>query len=250
VTEFTHGSGEGGWGAARADLTGWAVERIEGPAAALHGLGLPDPPRRLLRWCRATAAALVLGSAQPADHVDAGAAAAAGLTIVRRRTGGSSVVVGPGRLLWLDAVLPAGDPLWDDDVGVAPLWLGRAWMTALEAVGVREVAVHSGAMRRTRWSDAVCFAGTGPGEVVSPRGKVVGVSQRRTRAGALFQSAALLRWDPDEAVGALALDRVAAAEELRDAAAGLDVLAPGVAPAGVEQAVQAAVTAASGDGVR
>jgi len=224
------------------------VERIDGPPAELHGLGLPDPPRRLLRWCRATSAALVLGSAQPADHVDGAAASAAGLVVVRRRTGGSSVVVGPGRLLWLDAVLPAGDVLWDDDVGLAPLWLGRAWAAALLAVGVTGVVVHTGAMRRSRWSGAVCFAGTGPGEVVTPMGKVVGISQRRTRGGALFQSAALLHWDAAEAVGALAVDRLAAADELRGAAVGLDALAPGVAAARVERAVEAAVGAVSRDG--
>ena len=250
MTQFTHGSGEGGWGAARADLDGWAVERIAGPPAELHALGVPEPPRRLLRWCVATAPALVLGSAEPADHVDTAAASAAGLAVVRRRTGGSSVVVGPGRLLWLDAVVPAGDTLWDDDVGVAPLWIGRVWAAALHAVGVTGPAVHTGAMRRSAWSPHVCFAGTGPGEVVTPRGKVVGVSQRRTRTAALFQSAALLRWDPAEAVGALALDRVSAAADLRSVAVGLDALAPGVAPGRLARAVEEAVAALASDGAR
>jgi len=145
VTQFTHGSGEGGWGAARADLDGWEIERLDGPPAALHGLGLPDPPRRLLRWCRATSTALVIGSAEPADHVDP----ATPVPVVRRRTGGASVLVGPGHVLWLDAVLPAGDPLWADDIGVAPQWLGRAWAAALGALGARGLTVHAGAMRRT-----------------------------------------------------------------------------------------------------
>ena len=250
MTHFTRGSGEGGWGAARADLAGWAVERVVGPAEHLHRLGVPDTPRRLLRWCRAAAPALVLGSAQPDAHVDRAAAAAAGLTVVRRRSGGSSVVVGPGRVAWLDVVVPAGDPLWDDDVGVAPLWLGRTWVDALRALGVLDATVHQGAMRRTLWSPHVCFAGTGPGEVATAQGKVVGISQRRTRAAALFQCGVLWRWDPLEAVSALAVDRVRAALELRDAAVGLADLVRGpvsddVVEAAFADAVHAAVPSRS-----
>jgi lipoate-protein ligase A len=203
---------------------GWPVERVAGLPEELHRLGLVAPPRRLLRWCHADSAALVVGSAQPEEHVDVGAAAARGLPVVRRRTGGSSVVVGPGRVAWLDVLLPAGDPLWDDDIGVAPLWLGQAWAEALTALGATSLTVHNGPMERPTWSRYVCFAGTGPGEVRSPLGKVVGISQRRTRAAALFQCGVLLRWDPVEAVAALAVDRDAAVTDLRRAATGIDEL--------------------------
>jgi len=203
------------------------VQRLAGPAHLLHGLGLPARPRRLLRWCEAAAPALVLGSAEPDAHVDRVAAAVAGTAVVRRRSGGSSVLVGPGRVLWLDVVVPAGDPLWDDDVGVAPLWLGRAWAAALGDLGVEGATVHTGPMEHSEWSAAVCFAGTAPGEVRVPGGKVVGISQRRSRAGALFQCAALVRWRADEAVAALAIDRGAATEALAYAGIGLvDLLGP------------------------
>jgi lipoate-protein ligase A len=204
-------------------------------------MGIPSPTRRLLRWCRATSAALVLGSAQPADHVDPEAASRSGLVVVRRRSGGSSVVVGPGRVAWLDVVLPSGDPLWEDDVGRAPLWLGRAWAIALADLGVASPSVHAGPMQRPPWSRYVCFAGTGPGEVGTPAGKVVGISQRRTRAGALFQCGVLLRWDPVEAVSGLAIDRDAAARELSSAAIGLDALVGDIATAGVELAFERAL---------
>jgi lipoate-protein ligase A len=243
VTHFTQGSGEGGWGAARADLVGWAVERVTGPAERLHGLGIPDGPARLLRWCHAATPALVLGSAEPDAHVDHAAAAAAGLGVVRRRSGGSSVVVGPGRVAWLDVVVPADDPLWADDVGVAPLWLGRTWVEALDALGVRGAGIHVGPMLRPPWSSHVCFAGTGPGEVTTAQGKVVGISQRRTRGAALFQCGVLLRWDPVEAVSGLAVDRARAAHELRDAAVGVDALVG--RPVGVD-----AIEAAFSDAVR
>ena len=53
-------------------------------------------------------------------------------------------------------------------------------------------------MIRTAWSAAVCFAGVGPGEVLGAAGaKVVGISQRRTRTWARFQTMVHLRWRPE-----------------------------------------------------
>ena len=71
---------------------------------------------------------------------------------------------------------------------------------ALPVVHVRgpvaDAVVHRGGLVATPWSRQVCFAGLGPGEVTVAGRKVVGVAQRRTRHGARFQVAALLRWDP------------------------------------------------------
>jgi len=187
--------------------------------------------------------ALVLGSAQPEADVDRDGAAAAGLEVVRRRSGGSAVVVGPGRLVWADVVLPAADPLWSDDVGIAPVWLGRCWAEALASVGVTDPVVHEGAMVRGRWGSLVCFAGIGPGEVLVGGRKLVGISQRRTRAAALFQAAVLLRWDPAETVAGLAADPGAAAD-LADVAVGLADLTP--EHRGLADAFIAAVAAAQG----
>jgi len=128
------------------------------------------------------------------------------------------VLVRPGELLWVDVLLPAGDPLWEDDVGRSFHWLGQAWVDALAALGV-EASWHDGPMVCTPWCRQVCFAGIGPGEVTVDGRKVVGMSQRRTRAGALFQCAALLKWDATEMArlldlgnkGAAALPRLAAA---------------------------------------
>jgi lipoate-protein ligase A len=58
-------------------------------------------------------------------------------------------------------------------------------------------------MVRTEWSELVCFAGLGPGEVTVGGRKVVGISQRRTRDAARFQCVAYETWDAD-ALGALA----------------------------------------------
>ncbi len=225
----------------------WTIERRTAPPAWLHGLGVGSPPRRLLRWCHADRPALVLGSAEPDDHVDRPAAAALGLDVVRRPSGGSSVVVGPGRVAWLDVVLPAGDPHWQGDVGVAPLWIGRAWAAAIGALGAGPLTVHAGPMEHSPWSGYVCFAGVAPGEVRAAGAKVVGLSQRRTREAALFQCGVLLRWDPREAVAALAVDRDAAAGALQGVAVGLDTLIgrpveEREVEAAFEQAVDAAAT--------
>lgn len=149
--------------------------------------------------------AVVLGSTQAMSDIDAGRAAAGGVDVVRRRSGGGAVLVEPGGLAWVDVVVPYADPLWDDDVGRASAWLGRAWAGALADAGVFGAGVYDGPRRGTSWSGRVCFAGLGPGEVVVGGAKVVGMGQRRTRAGALFQSAALLAWEPERLLGLLDL---------------------------------------------
>jgi len=168
----------------------------------------------------------VLGSTQPGADADAAALEAAGVALVRRRSGGGAVLLEPGGATWVDVVLPADDPLWSDDVGIAFHWLGRAWAAALAQLGVEGTAVHEGTLRTTRWSRLVCFAGLGPGEVTVGGAKVVGIAQRRTRAGARFQCALLHRWDPAAITSLLALGadaRAQAVTDLASAATGFDV---------------------------
>ncbi len=152
-----------------------------------------------------------------------------GVEVVHRRSGGSAVLVEPGTAVWVDVVIPAGDPLWDHDVGRAFHWLGAAWVEVLAAGGLA-AGWHDGAMQRTPWSDWVCFAGLGPGEVTIAGRKAVGFSQRRTREGALFQCCALSSWEPERLLDLLALDeteRARAAAELADVATGIG---PGIDP--------------------
>ncbi|HEY1282645.1 MAG TPA: hypothetical protein VGF22_23395 [Acidimicrobiales bacterium] len=208
----------------------WAVSRERGGAADFHAREVPTPARRTV-WCfEPTAPAVVLGSTQPEATVDPGACARAGVDVVRRRSGGGAVLLVPGEVLWVDVVLPAGDPLWRDDIGVAPHWLGAAWAAALAACDVIGATVHRGSMVRAPWSDVVCFAGLGPGEVAIDGRKVVGISQRRTRYFARFQCAAFLAWDPDALVALLAPPRPTAAA-LADVATGLPVSAGDLASA-------------------
>lgn len=178
----------------------------------------------------ATGPALVLGSTQAVEVVDAGRAASAGVAVVRRRSGGGAVLVRPEEVVWTDVFVPSDDPLWSPDVGRATHWLGRVWAGAVSDLG-GAATWHDGPLISTPWSKLVCFAGLGPGEVVMGDAKVVGISQRRTRAGALFQCAALLRWAPGDLLDLLALPddrRHQAAGELAGAAVGLGVEAAAV----------------------
>jgi lipoate-protein ligase A len=201
---------------------GWRVEHVALDVSTAHEADLTGPgATRLVRVHEITRPALVLGSTQRESDVDETAAAAAGVDVVRRHSGGGAVLLAPGDVLWLDVVVPAGDALWHPDVAVAFEWLGEAWVHALAAEGVVGTAVHRGALVRTHWSDVVCFAGLGPGEVTRYGAKVVGISQRRTRHAARFQCAVLARWDVVGIATLLGLDR-AAIIELAPLAAGVE----------------------------
>jgi lipoate---protein ligase len=194
-------------------MKGWDVQ---------HRLGTPGelfdhewPEQRRVWVLEPTSTAVVLGSTQPDSVLVPGTPA------VRRRSGGGAVLMEPGGLVWVDVFVPAGDPLWEADVGRAFEWLGQAWAAAVP--GAR---VHAGALVTTPWSALVCFAGLGPGEATVDGAKVVGISQRRTRAGALFQCAALREWRPERLLERLALtdqERRRGAEELAGVARGIDV---------------------------
>ena len=188
---------------------GWSIERRVDTARALHE---PWPPpgqgsRRVVGLCTVVGPrAVVLGSTQGIDVVDAAGAARHGTDVVRRSSGGGAVLVGPGAQVWVDVWVPRTDPLWDDDVIVSSWWLGEAWVRGLERLGASGLLVHRARATRTDWSDVVCFAGVGPGEVTSPTAKVVGIAQRRTRAGARLHSMALVSWSPSALLELLSLD--------------------------------------------
>jgi lipoate---protein ligase len=207
----------------------WEQRRLTGTAADLHAEPLPESPARAVWVLEATAPALVLGSTQSEELVDRGAAAAAGIEVARRRSGGGVVLVVPGETAWVDVILPAGDTLWDDDIGRAAHWLGRAWQSTLAELGVASTEVHDGPLACGPLGRLVCFATIGAGEVTVPGGdgsrdvprKVVGISQRRTRAAARFQCAAYRRWDPEPLVCLLRLD-AEGHRAIADAAVGTD----------------------------
>ncbi len=173
----------------------WRVEHRSGSAAALHALDWPDPLVPTVWTMEVDAPALVLGSTQAASSVDAAALAREGIALTGRRSGGGAVLVEPRDTIWIDVFVPRGDPQWDDDVNRSFLWLGRAWQQALADVGI-DADVHEGALVCGAFGRQVCFAAIGSGELTVGGEKVVGLSQRRTRAGARLQCTVYRRWNP------------------------------------------------------
>jgi lipoate-protein ligase A len=175
------------------------LERIGSPEELV--LQLPDPQgERLAVLARPTSDAIVLGSTQHLAPSDADAARSLSLPVLRRRSGGGVVVVHGLRPLWLDLYIPADDPLAQRDVARAAFVIGELWQGALtEAAQLspERLVVHRGALVSSQFSRLVCFAGLGPGEVTIDGRKLVGLSQRRDRAGSWFFTLAYVTFDAE-----------------------------------------------------
>lgn len=183
----------------------WHVASRRGTAGDLHALDLPEG--RSIHVMVPTSPALVLGSTQSSTLVNAQTAAAEGVDICQRRTGGGVVFVHPEHSVWIDVVIPRDDSLWVDDVARSSLWLGNAFVAALTACDMTDIGVYTGDMVRGEIGAAVCFASAAPGEVfffaAKDHMKVVGISQRRGRIGARFQCILYRKWKPQEWSGHL-----------------------------------------------
>lgn len=180
------------------------------------------PARPVVAVHRVQRPTLVLGSTQPTDLiVDAAAPTREGWEVARRRSGGGLVVLLPGDGVWVDVFVPASHPRWDPDVNEAFHWLGHVFAAALtpalHRASTAPPIVHTGPLAGGAAGRLYCFAGVGPGEVIVPGPggiprKLVGISQRRNRAGARFQCLVALRHEPAPAV-ALITDRYRSAME-------------------------------------
>lgn len=151
---------------------------------------------RLAVTPRVSRPTLVLGSTQRAELVATERSVEHDVDVQRRRGGGGAVFLEPGDHLWIDAWIPRDDPLWTSDVVAAAEWVGTWWVGVLAGFGLTGLEVHTGRAEPGEFGELVCFAGRGPGEVFSSGRKVVGLSQWRSREGALFSSCAYTRWDP------------------------------------------------------
>lgn len=168
----------------------WKTENWRGTAADFHEF---VPPSGRAVWVvELTEPALVLGSTQSTDTIDAAGASRLGVTLARRHSGGGAVWLHPDQSVWVDVTIPRDDPQWVDDVPSSMNWLGDAVVRALDdAQGAR---THTARYEATDLARTVCFGGLAPGEVVAGGAKLVGISQRRTREGARFQCVAYRTW--------------------------------------------------------
>jgi lipoate---protein ligase len=210
---------------------GWVQHDWRGSAEEFHSLQ-PELTRAVW-WSQVTHPALILGSSQSLDDVDAVVARDSGTNIVRRRSGGGAVWVHPQDSVWIDVTIPRTDPLWTDDVATSMLWLGEVFRHALSPWVTTDV--HIGAYESGVDGKSVCFASVSPGEVFVEGKKLVGISQRRTRNGARLQCVLYRSWNPSTWVPCLSDVAV------RDRVMKLNVATLDVASADIVDAVVAAM---------
>ena len=168
---------------------------------------------------------LVLGSTQDAAVADPSRLGAAGVTLVRRRSGGGAVLLLPDAQCWVDVWVPRDDPLWSPEPRRSAERVGEWWAASLPAgIGPGPVHVHRGPMMAGPAGHLVCFAGVGAGEVLVGGRKLVGLAQWRSREGALVHGCAYRSWDPDAVAALLAGgdDGVRLARDLAGRAVGLE----------------------------
>ena len=182
-------------------MSEWVVRESSGPAQEFHYRSFPEGDNQSDQfkptvWIhRVTKPALVLGSTQNESILRADQARADGYEISNRRSGGGLVLVSPTTSCWIDILLPANHTYWENDISRAFHWVGELWVEALRELGVHGCQVHRGPLLNREHGRVLCFAGLGPGEVTLNDQKIVGLSQRRVRAGARFQGLLVSSWD-------------------------------------------------------
>lgn len=170
----------------------WELDHRCGSVPELLALDEPQPDRLVARIHTVSRPALVIGSSQDLSVVDQLRTNALGIDLVKRRSGGGAVFLAPSRQVWFDFFVPAGGPLWQDDVIKAAEWVGLLWASVAALFTDVKPVIHSGGLKADRWGKLVCFASIGPGEVLISGRKAIGVSQRRNRYRTHIQTSALV----------------------------------------------------------
>ncbi len=139
-----------------------------------------------------------LGYGQPLDdRIDLEAAAALGIGLVRRPTGGSAILhEGPDLEVTYSVTAAADDFAGADDLLATYRWIGAALEAGLRRLGapVEMVPVQPSDPAAM---PAFCFARTGSYELEVSGRKLVGSAQRRQGAGFLQHGAVMLGASPE-----------------------------------------------------
>lgn len=134
-------------------------------------LELRVPCVRLYGWCAPTAS---LGYNQPERAVDRDAAAALGVDIVRRPTGGGAILHEPSEVTYA-VVVPRGHPGMPQDLLGSFRFMSTGVLVALEALGVKP------AFREAKGGkDDLCYLREAGISIVAAGRKVSGGAQRVT----------------------------------------------------------------------
>jgi lipoate---protein ligase len=207
-------------------LHGSAVDALVGVEALLAGLKTTGQPA--MRWYVVKQPALILGSSQRLSEIDIDACRSVGVTVHKRRSGGSTVYTDEGALS-LDVALPAGHPLLPAHVTATYRWFGEVWAAALGSLGVDARVLDPEESRPLNASldpmvQRACYGGVSPYEVCVGERKIVGLAQVRRQHGAVLQAGVYMRWEPERLVPLLAIpaeERARALSLLRERAVGL-----------------------------
>lgn len=135
--------------------------------------------------------AVVLGRAQRPDEYMALRAESDGIELCRRATGGGAVLAGPW-LLGTSVILPPGHRLVLPHIAESFRWFGQAHADWLNGLGINAKCVPSAQVHFDQSLAWACFGNLSHWEVEADGGKIVGLSQARTRNGVLLSSAVLI----------------------------------------------------------
>lgn len=148
--------------------------------------GVEEP--QVLLW-QYDQAAIILGCSQRPDADQLSRAENAGLSLVRRRSGGGAVLAGPW-MLSVTVFIPPTHTLANQNIIEIFSWLEAVWISTLTTCGVPCKGVDQAMIEQSKtisqkedvtWA---CYASLSHGEVVSLDGrKLVGLAQIRKRKG-------------------------------------------------------------------
>lgn len=165
-----------------------------GPASNIHANPMRYADQRTARFVNVTRSALVLGSSQDPNEIDRESLIRKGVELVIRKSGGGAVFLSPNGQLWVDIAIPKGDKYFRCDVSESFEIIGEIFLQALSDLGTEDLQMHAGRLLGSEIAKKVCFAGLGPGEITFEGAKVVGISQRRTSLGSVFQCTVYVRY--------------------------------------------------------
>ena len=175
-------------------MASWRFIDCYGLASEFHANPMLYVDQRTVSFLEVARNALVLGSSQDPSQIDTAVLDRLDAELVVRRSGGGAVYLSPANQLWIDISIPKKDRLYNHDLCRSFLPIGSLFLEVLSRVCSLDFEMHSGPLVGGELGRAICFAGIGPGEITIEGAKVVGVSQRRTQMGAVFQCTIYIRY--------------------------------------------------------
>lgn len=165
----------------------WRIVEEVGLASTFHRDPMRNIAQRTCSFVRITRNALVLGSSQNRESVSEETLRELDAELVTRRSGGGAVYLEMDGQLWIEISVPRRDPLFRNDLAESFIPIGEMFVSLLREFALPDISIHLGRLEVSDAASAICFAGLGPGEVTFEGAKIVGIAQRRTALGSVFQ---------------------------------------------------------------